>query len=226
MGPTEYVAQLQFLVSQLRNPREPNAATNFTRCIYYHCYPKIMQRLCLPVSIESGVPFRQLFTPGVIDVQKMRAHFNCATGPMNQKPVRHGDVWIKTLWKETYYKLPTFEEHDGDTYLVYDEATAIQLHNLIGNVFRLLFLDLEQVKQARQIYTTRELVTAAYVLQVEAALDGVAYYMNVLAHLVKSPCVYTHLQHPALHEWISTQLRPHYPTAEVKEIHASWNTIC
>lgn len=226
MGSREYLAQLQFLLRQLRNPQEPNAATNFTRCVYYHCYPKIVQRLCLPVSIGSGIPFRELFTAASIDVEKMRARFNCATGPMNPKLVRHGDVWIKALWKETYHKLPTFEEHDGDTYLVYDDTTAMELHNLIGNVIRLLFLDLEKLKQARQIYTTRELVTAAYVLQVQAALDGVAYYMNALAHLVKSPCVSTHLQHPVLQEWISTQHSQRYPTEEVIEIHGPWDTVC
>lgn len=217
MSSTEYVAQLQFQLSQLRDPHKPDAAIDFTRCVYYQCYPKIMQRLCLPVSIESGVRFEQLFSPGTIDVGDMRSRFNYAGGPMDLKFVRHGDVWIKTLWKETYHKHPNFEEHDGNTYLVYDTTTAIELHNLIGNVFRLLFLDLDKVNQARQIYTTREPVTAAYVLEVEKALDGVAYYMNALAHLVKSPCVCAHLQHPALQQWISNQRNA---TEEVDKIPA------
>lgn len=91
MGSAEYAAQLQLLLSQLLEPHKPDAAIDFTRCVYYQCYPEIAQRLCLPVSVESVAPFEQ-FGPGTIDVNEIRPWFNCAGVPIAPKFVRHGDV--------------------------------------------------------------------------------------------------------------------------------------
>lgn len=78
MGSGEYAMQLQFLLGDIRDPKVPNSAINFTRCVYYQCYPKILQRMRLPVA-QGGLPFKDLFAPGSIDNAELLSRFQRTT---------------------------------------------------------------------------------------------------------------------------------------------------
>lgn len=61
------------------------------------------------------------------------------------------------------------------------------------------------LKMARLVYTTSEVVLSAYLKSVEAMLDGVNYYIVFLASLLHSPCLWKHVWHPALRESVVDQ---------------------
>lgn len=204
MGSGEYAMQLQFLLGDIRDPKVPNSAINFTRCVYYQCYPKILQRMKLPVA-QGGLPFKELFAPGNIDDAELFSRFQRTSDEaMDKKITRHGDRWIDGVWKIFYNRNPDFEGNN----LIYNETTAIEFHKLIGHVFKCLFDDLNTVGKARQMHTTRlRIKSRADLVDVETALDAIAFYMDALAHLVKSPCFWVHVRQPAVKEWISKQAR-------------------
>lgn len=212
MGSGEYAMQLQFLLGDIRDPTVLNSDINFTRCVYYHCYPKILQRMRLPVA-PGGLPFKDLFAPGNIDDSELLSRFHRTSDEaMDWKIARHGDRWIEVVWKLAYTRIPEFEGHN----LIYNETTAIEFHRLIQHIFKCLFKNLNTVGKARQLHTTRPRVKSkADLVEVETALDALAFYMDVLAHLVKSPSFWVHIRQAAVKEWISNQARKPAPSPEV-----------
>lgn len=202
MGSVEHAAQLEYLLS---HSGTPDFDTNFPRFVYYQCYPKIRQRLTLPV-IERGHQFKELFSPGTINVEDLRLRlYHPGNLVVNEKVMRYGDEWIDELWEKLLGNHPAFEGCDGKKYLVYDRTTVVQLHNLIGHVFTILWKRLDIVQRARWDYGTPEVDTVPDITTVRGALDSVAYLMDWLACLVRSPCFWKHLQHPALQQWVSEQ---------------------
>lgn len=123
------------------------------------------------------------------------------------------------MWKLAYNRNPDFEGHN----LIYNETTVIEFHKLIGHVFKCLFNNLNTIGKARQMHTTRPRIKSkADLVDVEMALDEIACYMDVLAHLVKSPCFWAHLRQPAVKEWILKQARKPDPSCAVWFINFHW----
>lgn len=212
MGSGEYALQLEFLLGDLRDWKVSNSDINFTRCVYYHCYPKILQRMRLPLA-QGGLPFNALFASGTIDDSELLSRFhNTSDEAMDRKIARHGDRWIEDVWKLAYSRPPEFEGLN----IIYNETTVIEFHRLIQHVFKCLFNSLDTVGKARQRHITRPRIKSnADLAEVETPLDAIAFYMDVLAHLVKSPCFWVHVRQPAVKEWISKQARKPDPSPGV-----------
>lgn len=202
MDSVEHAAQLQYLLS---HSQAPDFATNFTRFVYYQCSPKIRQRLALPV-LEPTRQFKDLFSRGTINDVDLRSRLSHTGGRvLDEKVLRQGEEWISAAWTRLHGVSPAFEQCDGTKYLVYDETTVVKLHHLIREVFAHLWDGIEKVQLAHKVYRTPEVATDAYITEIQQTLDGVGYYMCWLARLVRSPCFWKHLQHPALQEWVSDQ---------------------
>lgn len=218
MGSAEHALQLQFLLRQLHPKSESDAdtdsiqesiaANSFIRFVYFQCFPKIQQRLCLPVR-PGGLPFKDLFCAGRIKPAELRSRFDKSAVDdlvLDQKILLHGDEWIDQYWKACLKgKKPGFEQCNDRKYLVYNDEMAVDLHNVISHMCKLLSEDLDRVRIARLVHTTTELVSGEYLQSVEAALDGVDYYMVFLASLLQSPCFWKHLRHPAVRDWVLNQ---------------------
>lgn len=209
MGSAEHALQLQFLLRKLHPQPDPAANMNFTRFIYFQCYQKIQQRLCLPVR-TGGRPFNELFSIDQITSEQLRSCFNplgAESVVLDQKVLLHADGWIDQYWRLCLPdQYPDFEERDGEKYLVYSAEMAVDLHNLICRMFANLAEDLARVRDARNVKTkSLQGVTDEYVRAVESALEGVDWYMEFFASLVQSPCFRKHIKHPIIQEWVLSQ---------------------
>lgn len=228
MGSAEHTLQLQFLLRKVHSKapsdadpesNSESAAANFIRFIYFQCFPKIQQRLCLPVR-PAGLPFKDLFCSGRIKAAELRSRFDKSAANdlvLGEKILLHGDEWIVEYWKACWNdKELTLEARNDRKYLVYDAETAVGLHKVICVMFKKLSRNLERVHSARLVHETKAPVTADYIESVEAALDGVDYYMVFLASLVQSPCFWKHLRHPAVNDWVLKEAsNDRDPTGEV-----------
>lgn len=199
MDNVTHTAQLQFLLRKLRNPDHPRAATDFTRFVYFQCYPNIKKRLCHP--------FRELFRAGTINPANLRSRWTDTgiTSRLDPEVLRHGDKWISTMWRGCLNTQPAFEKRNGEHYLINNANSAADLHKLICHVFRLLSDELDIVRLARDVHRTPELATNTYLRAVKDALYGVDFYMEFFDGLVRSPCFWVHLAHPVLQEWVRGQ---------------------
>lgn len=211
MGSAEHALQLQFLLRKLHAQPNPSANTDFTRFIYFQCYPKIKQHLYLPVRSGSR-PFIELFSNDQITPEELLSSFDPLGAEflvLDEKVLLHADGWIAQYWRLCLPgQDPDFEERDGEKYLVYSAAMTVGLHSLIGRMFALLAEDLDRVRNARTVNTkSPQVVTNEYIRAVESALDGVDWYMEFFASLVQSPCFRNHITHPVVQDWVLNQAR-------------------
>lgn len=215
MGSADHALQLQFLLRNLHPKRGdadsnstevPNPPRDFIRFIYFQCFPKIQQRLYLPVRPGSRA-FKDIFSDDGITSDELRLRFDesaAARCPsLDQKILLHGDEWIIPYWKLCRRgKKPEFEQCGDRKYIVHNEAMTVDLHKVIRRMFKLLTAELEKVQCAR---TPAKSFSAADIKLVKDALDNVDYYMAFLSSLLQSPCFWKYLQQPVLKQWVSNQ---------------------
>lgn len=199
MDAIEHTAQIQYLLRQFRGPEASDAPTKFLRFMYFQSYPKIQK-------IISN-PLRLLFTEGTISDEDLR--LGMGTREINKfvthKMLRHGDGWIKDIWVCSIKKAPVLKKLDGRKVLVYSGTSAVQLHRLICHIFNLLSHELDNIGHAWEVHHTPEIINDNYIEVLQGALYGVEYYLDFFDSLLKSPCLWKHMQHPVIHEWMYNQ---------------------